>query len=62
MIEDPVVEETHRIRREIAAEFPDVHAFFDYLRERERASADKVVTLPPNQPKPILSGADTTRK
>lgn len=55
MIDDPVVEETHRIRREIAAEFADVHAFFEYLRERERASEDKVVTLTPNQPEPILS-------
>jgi hypothetical protein len=62
MVEDPVVEETHRIRREIAAEFTDVHAFFEYLRERERASIEKIVTLPPNAPELMLSGDKTERK
>ena len=55
MIEDRVVEETHRIRREIAAEYPTVHAFFEYLRERERMNPEKIVTLPPTHPDPTLA-------
>lgn len=51
MREDLIVEETDRVRREIAAEFDgDVHAFFEYLRERERKNADQVVTLEPVAP------------
>ena len=46
MKEDPIVEETHQVRREIAAQFGgDVHAFFKYLREREAERPDEVVTL-----------------
>jgi hypothetical protein len=57
MIDDPVVEETHRVRSEIAAEFGgDVHKFFEYLRERERKSAGDVVTLPPNVPDAVATG------
>ena len=54
MMEDPVVEETHRVRSEIAAEFGgDIHKFFEYLRERERVSTGTVVTLRPNEPEPV---------
>lgn len=39
--DETILEEIHRIRREIAAEFNgDVHALFAYLRERERADQD----------------------
>jgi hypothetical protein len=56
MIDDPIVEETHRVRSEIAAEFGgDVHKFFEYLRERERTSASDVVTLQPNEPEPATA-------
>lgn len=56
MAHDPVVEETHRIRREIAAQFnDDVHAFFEYLREREAKHPDRVVTLEPVAPEPIVT-------
>lgn len=55
MKEDPIVEETHRIRREIAAQFGgDVHAFFEHLRDRERAGDGEIVTLEPNVPEPVL--------
>jgi hypothetical protein len=51
MWDDPIVEETDRVRREVAAEFNgDVHAFFEYLRQRERKSAEQVVTLEPVSP------------
>ena len=46
--DDPIIEETHRIRREIAAEFGgDVHASFEHLRAREAEQRRQVVTLPP---------------
>lgn len=57
MIEDPLVEEIHQIRREIAAEFGgDVHKFFEYLRQRQAADGkSNVVTLQPNAPERIAS-------
>jgi len=55
MTEDPIVEETHRVRREIAAQFGgDVHAFFRYLREREAQRPDQVVTLERVVPEPSV--------
>jgi len=55
MKEDPIVEETHQVRREIAAQFGgDVHAFFKYLREREAERPDEVVTLERVVPEPTL--------
>lgn len=62
MIEDPVVEETHRIRREIAAEYPDVHAFFEYLRERERRNPEMIVTLPPTHPESAVAAEKIEHK
>lgn len=54
MNEEPVVEEIHRVRAEIAAEFDgDVHKLFEYLRERERVGNGTVVTLEPNEPEAI---------
>jgi hypothetical protein len=53
MQDDPIVEETHRVRREISAEFAgDVHAFFEYLRQREAKRPGEVVTLEPVTPEP----------
>ena len=64
MSEDPIVEETHRVRREIAAQFSgDVHAFFEYLRKREAEQPDQVVTLAPVAPEPATVGIQPkTRK
>lgn len=57
MAEDPIVEETHRVRREISAQFSgDVHAFFEYLRRREAEEPDQVVTLAPIAPEPTAAG------
>ncbi|HYM61974.1 MAG TPA: hypothetical protein VEZ11_13910, partial [Thermoanaerobaculia bacterium] len=54
MWNDPIVEETHKIRRELADEFKgDVHAYFEYLRERERARGQSV-TLDPAAPEPAI--------
>jgi hypothetical protein len=54
MREEPVVEEIHRVRREISAEFnDDVHTFFEYLRQREAERPDQVVTLERILPDPV---------
>ena len=53
MPEDPIVEEIHRVRREISAEFAgDVHALFEYLRQREADRPGEVVILEPVAPEP----------
>lgn len=45
-MQEDILEETHRVRREISAQFSDdVHAFFEYLRDRESQRPDQVVTL-----------------
>jgi hypothetical protein len=56
MPEETIVDEAHRVRREISAEFnDDVHAFFDYLRQREAQQPDRVVTLEPVTPEPVTT-------
>jgi hypothetical protein len=51
MNEETILDETHRIRREISAEFDDdVHAFFEHLRRREAEHPDRVVVLAPVVP------------
>ena len=48
MIDDPIVEEIHKIRREHAAQFNfDVAAICADYREREKRSKLKVVSRPP---------------
>jgi len=57
MIEDPIVEEIHKIRREHAAKFGfDVAAICADYREREKKSKLKVVSRPP---KPILESTES---
>ncbi len=54
MWSDPVVDETRRAREEVVAPFGgNIHAFFEYIRERERQSAEHVVTLEPNAPEQL---------
>ena len=51
MADDPIREDIHRIRRELAAELNgDVHALFNYLRDRETRHEDRAVTLKPIAP------------
>ena len=51
MLDDPIIEDLHRVRRELASEFNgDVHAFFSYLRDREAKRQDLSITLEPNAP------------
>lgn len=50
MMEDPIIEELHKIREEIAAESNyDMHAIVVALRQRQQAEDRKVVSLPPKR-------------
>lgn len=58
MSNDPIVEETRAARAEIVRECgEDVHAFFEYLRERERANNRSLITLDPVIPEPSMTGS-----
>lgn len=58
MSDDPIVEETREARAEIVRECgEDVHAFFEYLRERERKNKRSVVTLEPIAPEQSMQGS-----
>ena len=59
MSEEPIVDETHRVRREISAQFgDDVHAFFAYLRQREAERPDQIVTLERIAPESVMAVPD----
>lgn len=50
MLEDPIIEELHKIRAEIAAESNyDMHAIVVALRRRQQAENRTVVILPPKR-------------
>ena len=58
MPNDPIVEETRAARAEIVNECgEDVHAFFEYIRERERNNPRGVVTLAPNTPDAVMQNS-----
>lgn len=54
MIEDPIIEELHRVREDLAAKFNyDVHALFAYWRARQAKENYPVVSLAKERkPKP----------
>jgi len=50
MWKDPIVEEVRKIREEHAAQFDyDLKAIYDDLKETERQSGRKIVSLPPKR-------------
>jgi hypothetical protein len=50
MLEDPIIEEIHRVREEIAAEFNyDLDAIVAHLRQQQQAENRQVVSLPPKR-------------
>jgi hypothetical protein len=52
---DPIVEETRRIRQEHAKRFNfDLDAIFEDLKQKERDSRRKIVTLRPRPAKPAI--------
>jgi len=49
--EDPVVAEIRAVRRELSERFgDDLEALCDFLAEREREHAERLVNLPPKAP------------
>ena len=53
MIHDPIVEEVHRIREEIAKRFNgDLAAICEYARQRQEASGRPTVAYPPRPADP----------
>jgi hypothetical protein len=51
---DPIVDEIRRIRHEHAKRFGfDLDAIFDDLKEKERRSKRKIVSLASRPPKPV---------
>ncbi len=56
MWEDPIVKETREAREELFARFDhDLGALCRFLRQRESEHPDRVVTLEPRRPEPILA-------
>lgn len=57
MWEDPIVEEVHRIREQLAAKFNfDIKAIFDDLRRRQVSLGGRLIS-PNNLPNPQLKQA-----
>ncbi|MBA3530950.1 MAG: hypothetical protein H0T73_03365 [Ardenticatenales bacterium] len=51
MWEDPIVEETRKIRQAYTAQFDnDLEAIFRDLKAKEQATEREVVSLPPRKP------------
>jgi hypothetical protein len=54
---DDVLTEVRRIRETYAKQFGyDLRAIHRDLKEQERASGRRIVSLPPRRPKPVISG------
>ena len=55
MWRDPIVEEIRKLRHEYAAKFNyDIKAIGDDLRQRQKKSGRKVVSLPPRPAKKLV--------
>ena len=50
MIEDPIVEELHKIREEMLAEHGGLEGLVEYLRQIQAEMPDRVVRLDPKPP------------
>jgi hypothetical protein len=62
MSHDSVIDEIHRVRREISEEFGgDVHAFFSFIRDRATKRTN-VVTLDPVRPDSTDTDAATIHR
>jgi hypothetical protein len=61
-IDDPVVEETRAVRRELADRFGNsIDALCDFLAERELKHEQLLVSRPPKPPQ-VVAASDTVRK
>jgi len=50
MINDPIVEEFHKIREAMLDEFGGLEGLVEHVRQIQAAMPDRVVTLPPRPP------------
>lgn len=50
MIEDPIVEELHRIRQEMLEEHGGLEGLVKYLQEVQSEMPERVISLPPKPP------------
>jgi hypothetical protein len=50
MIEDPVVEELHKIREDLLVEHGGLEGLVKHLREMQAEMPGRVVSLPPKRP------------
>jgi len=50
MIEDPIVEELHKIREEMLEEHGSLEGLVRHLREMQAQMPERVVSLPPKRP------------
>ena len=50
MIEDPIVEELHKIREAMLAEYGGLEGLVKHLREMQAEMPERVVSLPPKPP------------
>jgi hypothetical protein len=58
---NPIIEELHEVRRQIAAEHgDDIQALGRHYMERQKAHADRLVSFPPRRPEGWVEG--TTAK
>jgi hypothetical protein len=56
-MQDPIVDEIRRIRREHAERFQfDLDAIFEDLRDQQRRSQRKIVSRPPRPAKAVMRG------
>lgn len=56
MWNDPIVEEVRKVREEHAARFDyDLERIFQDLKEQEKRSGRKVVSLPPKRPQEVAT-------
>jgi hypothetical protein len=61
MWKDPIVEEIHQIREQIAQQHGnDLHALVKYFQEREKRSDRQVLSFQPKRPAGWTGGASPT--
>jgi hypothetical protein len=55
---NPIIEELHEVRRQIAAEHgDDIQALGRHYMERQKAHADRLVSFPPRRPEGWVEAA-----
>ncbi|UCD49390.1 MAG: hypothetical protein JSW27_17890 [Phycisphaerales bacterium] len=50
MSTDPIVQEVRSVRKEIEQQYPDADAFYEHLRQRQKAYGDRLTRRQPKEP------------